>query len=117
MLNRFTIDDEVDVGGCRFAIFRTCSLERRNVRFASSINANRDLHMALPEASAVMGSVVLVVRRSNGVDGGIDVIDRIDGFAWCLYGILMGRMSSKKARRQSFGRFGPLARPLLQCIT
>ena len=47
-----------------------------------------DLHIALPEASAVMGSVVLVVRRSNGVDGSIDVIDRIDGFAWCLYGIL-----------------------------
>ena len=26
LLNRFSIDDEVDVGGCRFAIFRTCSL-------------------------------------------------------------------------------------------
>ena len=51
-----------------------------------------DLHIALPEASAVMGSVVLVVRRSNGVDGSIDVIDQIDGFVWCLYGILMGRM-------------------------
>ena len=61
-----------------------------------------DSHIALPEASAVMGSVVLVVRRSNGVDGSIDVIDQIDGF--------VGRMSSKKARRQSFGRFGPLAR-------
>ena len=48
-----------------------------------------DLHIALPEASAVMGSVVLVVRRSNGVDGSIDVIDQIDGFAWCLY-ICMG---------------------------
>ena len=39
-----------------------------------------DLHIALPEASAVTGSVVSVVRRSNGVDGTIDVIDRIDGF-------------------------------------
>ena len=54
-----------------------------------------DLHISLPEASAMTGSVVLVVRSSNRVDGSIDVIDRIDGFAWCLYGILMGRMSSK----------------------
>ena len=57
---------------------------------ASSMQIQIDLHISLPEASAVMDSVVLVVRWINGVDGTIDVIDRIDGIAWCLYGILMG---------------------------
>ena len=56
--------------------------------------------VALPEASDVMGSDVLVmVRWSNGVDGSIDVIDRIDR----LYGILMGRMSSKNHKYRVFG--------------
>ena len=41
-----------------------------------------EFHIALPETSAVMGSVVSVVRRSNGVDGTIDVIDRIEGLGF-----------------------------------
>ena len=36
-----------------------------------------DLHIALSEASAVTGSVVFVVRLSNGANGTIDVMIKL----------------------------------------